>query len=745
MYGPLIKPFSSNYPSSSLNDQFLQAQEKIRELPFGDLITHVEEQFNLSGGKSQAKPLSEELQGQIIQLASSKKEFGQIPISEAFRDLSPADFVVLYQILYSYEKKKAGSAIFQKTLEAMQVYLRDKCWHQPEQGQAFLHALLDAPQEETEELIQNCKNWLPKRTSILDLPQEILPLIFQSFEPQDSIAALRNISLVCKQWHRITLDSPLQLLRQCCFPSETLDPYTIYAKDFKQKLKIDNFIQEAKPFCWIESLMTKDLNKGQIEYLLNNLWLTYFPVQTLKDIEDQYPEIQHITKTLTAKGIEFYIPQFHLKSCLKDERLSIPKTVILEGLRLEIISLKDLLEKDLDSDIYLAAVKKDGRVIEQIPKHKRTEAICLAAVKESGQAVRFVPEDKGTEEIYLTAIRSGIYLKFIPKGKRTEVIYLAAVIEDGSNLTYIPEDKRTNAIYLAALAKTGYIIEQIPKHKRTEEMYLIAIRTYGSVLEFIPEEKRTEEMYLVAIKTSLYPIYVPEDKRTEAIYIAKVTQTSSALKDVPEEKRTEAIYLAAFRQDTSVFEIIPEEKRTEAIYITAFRHNKPILELIPEEKRTEAIYIAAVAQKGEVLKLIPEEKRTEAIYLAAVAQNGEALELIPEDKRTEAICIVAVKQNREALRFVPEEKRTEAIYIATIREFEHLFDLIPEDKRTEAIYIASIKKEASNLALIPREKRTDAMYIACIKKDPINFNFLPKEQRTNAVYLAIATSVESFN
>jgi phage gp46-like protein len=161
---------------------------------------------------------------------------------------------------------------------------------------------------------------------------------------------------------------------------------------------------------------------------------------------------------------------------------------LLEQVKSEPLSLKDIPIDKHFKDLYLEAVKQDGYALQYVPEEKRTTRVCLIAVKQNG-----------------------IVLQFVPKEKRTEEICLEAVKDHGRALQYVPEEKRTEEICLEAVKQNGYALKFVPKEKRTREIYLEAVKQNGLALQYVPKEKRTEEICLEAVKQNRYAFkFVPD-------------------------------------------------------------------------------------------------------------------------------------------------------------------------------------------------------------------------------------------
>jgi hypothetical protein len=162
---------------------------------------------------------------------------------------------------------------------------------------------------------------------------------------------------------------------------------------------------------------------------------------------------------------------------------------------------------------YLAAVKKDGSRLENVPEELMTAEICLAAVRDWGKAVQYVTEELMTAEICLAAVK-----------------------QNGNALEVVPEEYKTAEVCLAAVQQNGKVLmhKYIPAAQRTAELCLEAVKNDAWALTFVPEKLKTAEMCLAAVQQDgMRLCNVPEKLKTAEICLAAVQQKSNALTFVP--------------------------------------------------------------------------------------------------------------------------------------------------------------------------------------------------------------------
>ena len=117
----------------------------------------------------------------------------------------------------------------------------------------------------------------------------------------------------------------------------------------------------------------------------------------------------------------------------------------------------------------LAAVRKDGKTLKDVPEKLKTTEICLEAVKQQSS--------------YHAA-------------------YHGSVSPEDFAFTFVPENLKTPEICLIALKQRAdeYMHMSVPENAKTAEVCLEMVRRNGSRLKEVPEKLRTVELCLEAVK-----------------------------------------------------------------------------------------------------------------------------------------------------------------------------------------------------------------------------------------------------
>lgn len=139
---------------------------------------------------------------------------------------------------------------------------------------------------------------------------------------------------------------------------------------------------------------------------------------------------------------------------------------------------------------YLAAVRRDGMKLRDVPDDYKNSEICLVAVKNNRLAFQFVPEKFKSIEACVASLQVGWFdfpdpYKHIPEEiQRTEEFW----------------DMVMQRLYLDAVKISGTKLERIPEQEKTPEVCLIAVRRWGRALQFVPEKLKTPELCLAAVQ-----------------------------------------------------------------------------------------------------------------------------------------------------------------------------------------------------------------------------------------------------
>lgn len=247
---------------------------------------------------------------------------------------------------------------------------------------------------------------------------------------------------------------------------------------------------------------------------------------------------------------------------------------------------------------HLAEVKRNGRLLLDVPEALKTHEMCLAAARSDSQSIRFLPNgmDESTLRlIYSIALKKDpLALKFVPDKFKTQANCLAAVQEDGGALLYVPDELKTAHLCAAAVLSKGEALGSVPDSLKTPEMCLKAVEKYGLAISFVPPEMRTYLIYLEAVRG--YGV---------------------SLREVPVNFHTSELCLAALRRN--IVSIVDVDIAT-------------VLECYDaDEMVTPGDVVDYINEKWRGISLILGPKRTQA--LADVVSKYSLNELIKEGSR----------------------------------------------------------------------------------------------------------------
>ena len=116
--------------------------------------------------------------------------------------------------------------------------------------------------------------------------------------------------------------------------------------------------------------------------------------------------------------------------------------------------------------VCLAAVMKNGYVIESVPASLITPELCIATVKQNGYAIGVIPKTFITPELCFLAVENDTgdsILENIPSEFLTQELCLYAVKKCGYLLRYVPFDELTVEVCTAAVLNNDYALKFVPK------------------------------------------------------------------------------------------------------------------------------------------------------------------------------------------------------------------------------------------------------------------------------------------
>lgn len=215
--------------------------------------------------------------------------------------------------------------------------------------------------------------------------------------------------------------------------------------------------------------------------------------------------------------------------------------------------------------LIIEAMKKDGRLIDRVPKERQTEEICLAALGDYTWALRYIQNQ--TPVICLAAVsKNGTLLEYVKD--KTFDICMAAVKTTGYAIRYVPTPDETHSVedYLKICAEAikqdpcaftqviayyqteemcyevvkvkGEMLRHVANIHKTPRVCLAAVNNYGYALEFIDAERQTEEICRIAIQKNIYVARFVA-KQTQELCELMVYLNADSIKYVKQEFITE--------------------------------------------------------------------------------------------------------------------------------------------------------------------------------------------------------------
>lgn len=214
------------------------------------------------------------------------------------------------------------------------------------------------------------------------------------------------------------------------------------------------------------------------------------------------------------------------------------------------IQKMNLLDLEIDEARWIDFINGGG-LLKGVPKGQRSRMVCLAAVKRNGRSLGEVPHfNIDAEMVDAALIQTALALKFVPDKLKTLKRCLDAISRDEKVELYIPEDLLfdCNIKLYKRKIKKGMILKNIKKKYRTKELCQYAIECNWKNLEYCPAEYMTEELVIKSLSQK---------------------QGSTGLRYIQEEVLTLEMCLVAVRKSPTVFKYVHEKYREDVKNILA--------------------------------------------------------------------------------------------------------------------------------------------------------------------------------
>jgi len=240
-------------------------------------------------------------------------------------------------------------------------------------------------------------------------------------------------------------------------------------------------------------------------------------------------------------------------------------------------------QKVLAANDCLAAVSRDGTVLQIIPKRMRSLPVCLEAARNDPNAI-----------------------KHIPKGLLTEKLALQAATVDSYAFNWLPSQFHTVRFFRKAVKRNGLVIKRPPYVALPEDIYAEAMAQNAAALEYVPNQFKSPEMCSNAVeRDGLLLEFVPNRLKSAKRCLAAVQHDGLALHFVPTQLRSDAVVACAVANDAMALQYVPQEQLTKALCDTAVTGNPLALEFVPHPLKTAELCARAVAADWKAYRFLP--------------------------------------------------------------------------------------------------------------------------------------------
>ena len=185
----------------------------------------------------------------------------------------------------------------------------------------------------------------------------------------------------------------------------------------------------------------------------------------------------------------------------------------------------------------LREVRRDGMMLQHVPRHLVSPELYLIAVSQNGNALRYVPENLKTDELCSIAVlQNGCALQYVPEPSKTKDLCLIAVRQNECAFSYVPAYLKTYDMIYALISGNGEALQRVPEDFKTYELCLMAVKQNGRALCYVPEALRTPELCLAAVtQYSCSLLYVPPYRKTIKLCMLAVATDSKARAYFPDD------------------------------------------------------------------------------------------------------------------------------------------------------------------------------------------------------------------
>lgn len=217
---------------------------------------------------------------------------------------------------------------------------------------------------------------------------------------------------------------------------------------------------------------------------------------------------------------------------------------------------------------------------------RKTRAICLAAAKRDGLALKDVPEDIRDAEIIDTALKSNGYaLRFLKPEELSRARYDMAIESNSASLSFIPRHDITQELCYEAVRNRSMAIEYVPEQLQTYELCLMAVKDAGRNITHVSDYLIDDALCLVACVTDPWAVqYLTPLERTSKVAWDVVLRAPESIKLFSVDALDHKLCIEAAKITSNVIQYIPSEYKDNELYYAALKYSLCHIDEIDNQK-----------------------------------------------------------------------------------------------------------------------------------------------------------------
>lgn len=419
---------------------------------------------------------------------------------------------------------------------------------------------------------------------------------------------------------------------------------------FPKEICNSNFVNRCRKNSFFGRYILTELGDYAKTTMLTDNEYEQICLDVLQKEIDQFANIPYVYRNLSLclKLADNLNPKFlsFIQDYSHNAKLSLEeyRQVVLTSISKQITAvdspfLASLNRQVLDSDLWLALLKKDGLALQYLslygPADLRAEELAMlqqSAVTTNGEALSFIEPEKRSYAICWHAINNNPkvisylfdYQKSGLKEKEFMTLCSVAVSKDDEAILSIPFQFRDFNLWEKAINRNGLKLKELIEFyeggnptKITENQFkqlcLKAITTDAEAFQYLPKKYRDY--------TSLKWIVEQNSDAIKTIY-QKSTETSL------EQNQLNELVNIAYNADRAHFQYLPSEKQTSWEYAATLSADGMLLQMcmqtagwgLLEKNQQEELMVLAVKTSPMSLQFVNSIDRAQIINLASAQE-----------------------------------------------------------------------------------------------------------------------------